>query len=317
MIVLHKLFCYLTILIFASLRYQMMKWPHRFNPGLKCFFLFAAFGMLNPVGTMAQLTGTQRDSLLSFEWHLKTLSDSMTSGSTERIRGGALAEFNPVFFDLLALPSTFDYPFDSLKKVSVMKSPDGRLKVYSWVFIDRTAETYTYYGVVQAKKGKTQEIKRTGLIDKPGPVNELDTATLYPEEWCGAVYYDIFEKKVNGVQTYFLLGWRANDKLITRKIIDVITLNEWGDPLFGLPVFSDEKGAVRTRRVFEFSSQAVMLLRYDRKRSTIVFDHLSAPSPGLRGQFHTYGPDFTYDGYRFKKGKWLYQSNLDVKNSGQ
>jgi hypothetical protein len=295
----------------------MMKWTRRFYPGLTCFLLLLTTCMLFPAGTRAQLTGTQRDSLSGYEWHLRILTDSMSSGSTERIRGGALAEFNPTFFDLLALPSTFEYPFDSLKKISIMKSPDGRLKVYSWVFIDRTAETYTYYGVVQAKKGKTQQIKRTGLVDKPAPVSELDTATLYPEEWCGAVYYDIFEKKVNGVQTYFLLGWRANDKMVTRKVIDVITLNEWGDPLFGLPVFSDEKGVMHTRHVFEFSSQAVMLLRYDRKRSAIVFDHLSAPSPGLKGQYHTYGPDFTYDGYRFKKGKWLYQSNLDLKNTGQ
>jgi hypothetical protein len=280
-------------------------------------FVMLCFMLLMHTVSYGQLTGTQRDSLRDIEYDLKALTDSMSKGSTEQVRAGALAAFNPMFFDLLALPSTFEYAFDSLKTVSVQKSPDGRVKIYTWMFIDRTSEKYLYYGVVQAKKGKTQEIKRTGLVDLPVSVSEADTAILDPDEWCGAVYYEIFEKKIDNRQTYFLLGWRAHDKSVTRKVIEVITFNEWGDPKFGKPVFEDGTKHIRTRHIFEFSSQAVMLLRYDRKKSMLVFDHLSAPSPGLRGQFQTYGPDFTYDGYRFKKGKWLYQTNLDLKNPGQ
>lgn len=278
--------------------------------------LFGA-GLLRTAEVSAQLTGVQRDSLVSIEKELRALTDSMSKGSTERARTLALAQFNPMFFDLLLLPSTFEYGFDSLKSVSVMRSPDGRLKVYSWMFIDRAAEKYIYYGVVQAKKGKTQEIKRTGLVDVTYQSGESDTMELEPNEWFGAVYYDIAEKRTSSGVKYYLLGWRAHDKMITRKVIDVITLNEWGDPVFGAPVFTDENGKVRYRQVFEYSSQAVMLLRFEKKKNLIVFDHLSAPSAGLKGQFHTYGPDFTYDAYKFKKGKWLYQSNLDLKNPGE
>jgi hypothetical protein len=265
----------------------------------------------------AQMTGTQRDSLRNIEQELKVYTDSMSGGSTEKARALALAQFNPMFFELLSLPSTFEYSFDSLKSVSVMRSPDGRVKVYSWVFIDRTAETYTYYGVVQAKKGKTQEIKRTGLVDVSYPSGFADTMKLEPAKWFGAVYYDISEKRTSGGMQYFLLGWRANDKMVTRKVIDVVTVDEWGNPEFGAPVFSDEKGFLRHRHIFEYSSQAVMLMRFEKKKTMIVFDHLSAPSPGLKGQFHTYGPDFTYDGYRYKKGKWLYQTNLELNNPGK
>ncbi|HEX5002354.1 MAG TPA: hypothetical protein VFW78_07640 [Bacteroidia bacterium] len=273
--------------------------------------------LFHSVHVKGQLTAAQRDSIHDVELQLKNLTDSMTKGTTEHARSGALAAFNPLFYDLLDNPSTFEYSFDSLKTISVMRSPDGKLKVFTWVFIDRTAETYTYYGVVQARKGKSKEIKRTGLVDTPYERNEADTSELYPEKWFGAVYYDIMQKKVGSTMYYLLIGWRGHTKTITRKVIDVITLNEWGDPLFGKPVFQDEKGNYTCRHVFEFSSQAVMLLRFNHKKSAILFDHLSAPSPGLKGQYNTYGPDFTYDGYTYKKGKWLYKSNLDVKNPAQ
>ncbi|MBL7915546.1 MAG: hypothetical protein JNL49_10925, partial [Bacteroidia bacterium] len=55
-------------------------------------------------------------------------------------------------------------------------------------------------------------------------------------------------------------------------------------------------------------------LRYEEKKKMFVFDHLSPASPSAKGQFRYYGPDFTYDGYRFKKGLWYYKSNLDMRN---
>jgi hypothetical protein len=46
----------------------------------------------------------------------------------------------------------------------------------------------------------------------------------------------------------------------------------------------------------------------------IVFDHLSPIESGIEGVYKFYGPDFSYDGYEFKAGKWRYRSNLDVRN---
>jgi hypothetical protein len=43
------------------------------------------------------------------------------------------------------------------------------------------------------------------------------------------------------------------------------------------------------------------------KRKKIVFDHLSPPKATLKGAEETYGPDFTYDAFIWKKGKWARQ----------
>lgn len=37
------------------------------------------------------------------------------------------------------------------------------------------------------------------------------------------------------------------------------------------------------------------------KRKKIVFDHLSPPKATLKGAEETYGPDFTYDAFIWKK----------------
>ena len=59
-----------------------------------------------------------------------------------------------------------------------------------------------------------------------------------------------------------------------------------------------------------------MSLRYEKKKKMIVFDHLSPSSPSLKGKYEYYGPDFTYDGFSFKKGIWHYRKNLEMRNDG-
>ena len=46
-----------------------------------------------------------------------------------------------------------------------------------------------------------------------------------------------------------------------------------------------------------------MMLRYDDKLKMIVFDHLSPSKPSYEGKYQYYGPDFSYDGLIFEKGK--------------
>jgi len=102
--------------------------------------------------------------------------------------------------------------------------------------------------------------------------------------------------------------------LTNKKVIDVLFFDQWDNITFGAPVFLDENKKLKYRVVFEFSAQAVMLLRYEKKKKMIVFDHLSPTSPSAKGQFQYYGPDFTYDGFYFKKGIWNYRKNLDLRN---
>jgi hypothetical protein len=189
------------------------------------------------------------------------------------------------------------------------------MRIYTWILPSRSNGTYKYFGVIQRKNLKTQEMKLIGLVDMKTSNEESELAELKYDSWNGAAYYEIIEKKVGKKVYYFVLGWQGNNNLTTCKVVDVIYFDLWNNVSFGAPLFMDENKKIKHRIIFEYNAQAVMLLRYEKKKKMIVFDHLSPSSPSAKGQFQYYGPDFTYDGLSFKKGMWQYQKNLDLRNS--
>jgi hypothetical protein len=255
------------------------------------------------------------DSIRNAEALLVQYADSMVRGSSDAVRRAYCALFNPMINDLLRHEITFAYPFDSLKVLSKLKSPDGKVRVYTWFLQNRSTGGYEYYGMLQRINPKSGEFKVFGLMEQKHATDFAEINVFESNEWYGAVYYDIIERRVKKKTYYFLLGWHGVDRASTRKLIDVVQFDQWDNMDFGAPLFSGQPGPkIKYRVIFEFNANAVMLLRFEKSRKMLVFDHLSPSSPSLKGQFSSYGPDFTYDGYFFKKGRWIYKSNLDVKN---
>ena len=156
---------------------------------------------------------------------------------------------------------------------------------------------------------KLYQIKDSRLkIDKC-----IETQELTKDKWYGALIYKILLEVIsNKIITHFF-AIDHNNMMSHFKFIDVITFNDKGEPLFGKPIFKTPK-ALRSRVVFEFSAQLVMGLKYDEKLKMIVFDHLSPDRPELTGDFKFYGPDFSYDGFRFEDGLWQFQTDLKLTN---
>lgn len=273
--------------------------------------LFFVCGMLPVKGQHSNA-----DNIRKAELELKQFADSITRGSTDRIREVSLAAFNPGFLDLLNDPATFNYPFDSLPTISKITSPDKKVRIYTWIFPSRESGTFKYFGIIQRINPVTKSFKVIGLIDFNPDTSLVSVSELKTDTWYGAAYYELIEKKVNKKTSYYLLGWKGNDRFSTKKVIDVLFFDTWDNVTFGAPVFIDEKKKKKHRIIFEYNAQAVMMLNYDKKKKMIVFDHLSPSSSSMKGQYRHYGPDFTYDGLQFKKGTWYYKSNLDLRNSG-
>lgn len=274
--------------------------------------LVIAFFTVN-VG-LCQNTYFQELPIQKKEMVLKQLTDSMMRGSSDRVRMAATSEFNVYLSDLLKDPESYTYPFDSIKPLSKLRSKDGSIRIYTWFQPSREDGSYRYYGMIQRYNSAKKELKTIGLSEVKTDSDTIETKEMRSEAWLGAVYYDLIEQKLNKKTVFYLLGWQGNDRFTSRKIIEVLSFDQWDNVTFGAPVFTDEKGKKKYREVFEFTSEAVMLLRYLPKKKMFVFDHLSPASGMARGQYRYYGPDFTYDGYRLKKGLWYYKSNLDLRN---
>jgi hypothetical protein len=246
------------------------------------------------------------------EKELKILGDSILKGSTDSVRAASCTIFTSTFETVLKDSGSFNYTFDSLKNVSVLESHDKSVRIFSWMLPSISKDKYNYFGFVQLYDKKLKKAMLYKLEEDNLPNEEVEKKSLSTKNWFGALYYKIIENKINGNKIYSLLGWRGNSRQTTMKVIDVL-VTEKEIPKFGAPIFKTEHG-VKHRIIFEYTSQAVMSLRYNEKKKMIVLDNLSPSNPDLKGKYEYYGPDMSYDAFKFKSGKWNYFKNIQVGN---
>src|SRR5690606_10238989 len=98
----------------------------------------------------------------------------------------------------------------------------------------------------------------------------------------------------------------------TQKVIEILSFKN-GKPRFGAPLFGKSK-LKAMRKVFGFSAQATMTLRYDKNLEGILLDHLSPSRADMEGQREYYGPDMTQDVYFWHKGEWWFGPDMDTRD---
>ncbi len=266
------------------------------------------------LSTKAQHTANIANrQLIAYQDSLQDLGFKMINDSIEPQRYNASYSFIKTLVTALKTPYSFNFPFDSLKSISIQTSSDKRFRIFSWHVMNADG-SYRYYGSVQMNStdGKLQMFP---LVDyTAGFKNPADSVTSN-DKWYGAQYYKIISV-LNNVKTpyYVLLGWKGNNVRSTKKVIDVIHFKD-NKAYFGMPVFDGDKDKPTQKRViFEYVRKASMVLNWDPKTSTIIFDHLAPPDDRLKGNFELYGPDFSYDGYRLANGRWRLVEDLKVAN---
>lgn len=252
---------------------------------------------------------------------LQMFADSVIKGSSDSIRQQYQLRLTDAMQKFLATEQSFNTSFDTIPSISTITSADNLIRFYQWIQPNMETQTYSIHGMMQVKDKKSKAIKIFTLTDGAMDKYTASDKILNTDNYFAAIYYSIIPVKENKKTIYTLLGWRGVDNRTTVKTIDVLHFQK-NKPVFGkkifkapanmLPVMSAEKC---TRVVFQYNAQAVMSLKYYSKGKKIVFDHLSPPKATLKGAEETYGPDFTYDAFIWKKGKWQGKSDIDMRNS--
>lgn len=257
-----------------------------------------------------------QSQLSIYEDSLVRISDVVIQDSLEENRTEANYQFIKTLVKALGEKNSFYYPFKDLSDfIVIRKADDNKFRIFTW-FTHGDDGTYRYFGAIQVNNPKKLELYP--LIDHTQELQQLadiDDASLAPDRWLGAVYYEIVP--VTGIKDpyFILLGWKGKSASTNSKIIE--TLKFVGDkPVFGQAAL--EKGtkakAFANRVIFNYTSGASMMLRYVKNGSMIVFDHLVPPSQDAEGLTDLYAPDLSYDALKFKQGKWWFQENLPLKN---
>ena len=263
----------------------------------------------------------ENTELKEIEDSLKIIAPEILYGRFDFNKYESNEKFYSMLNEALLNENSFSYPFDSLKTISILKSPDKYFRIFTWN-LRKTDGSYDYFGIIQINPKK---IKGDGIFKLSN--NTLKNANsaqeiLTNENWYGALYYKIIQTKTKENTYYSFLGWDGNNGRTTRKIIDVLVFDNSGQPEFGAPIFQI-KEELKSRFIIEYGANVSVSLKYEKqylsqgknKKLMIVFDRVSPLTPGLEGQYQFYVPETdTYDAFVFEKGVWQFYGDVDARN---
>ncbi len=270
--------------------------------------LFFVFMLLVPSHVKGGEAGDYEPSKVedSLKILFQTLAVTDKPGERERINNKIIT----ILSKTLRLEESFHYPFDSLSSLGKITASDDMLRIYTWNF-PVSPINYKYYGFLQYRGNDSGEVSLHFLNPAETSREDLEQEQFSAENWYGALYYQVHAVNYLDDTIYTLMGFDFNHVYTSIKIIDVLSFND-GLPVFGAPIFQFGR-VIKNRVVFEYSSRAVMFMRYVPERDMIIYDHLSPSSPRFEGQYRYYGPDFSYDGFRFDNGKWIHVPDIEWK----
>lgn len=261
--------------------------------------------------------------LQAYQDTLHKLDSAIFRGQDQQ-KKSANQQFIECLRKALNTEGAFDFGFDSLKTIARLTAPDNAFRIFNWN-VPNDDGTYTYYGfllvneakVITSRKGIKPKDKFVlyELEDHSNDIRNPEIQTLSPQKWYGALYYRIIKTNDKDKAYYTILGWDGNNTLTWKKLIDVLTFDKQGNPIFGEKNLF-QRGSRRTskRVIFEFRAELVMTLHWEDNNKRIVFDHLAPEVSGAEGMYQFYSQTFQYDAFIWKKGKWIQQDDVKASN---
>lgn len=238
--------------------------------------------------------------------------------------------------EVLNKKNSFSYKFDSLKTISVLTSPNKKVRIFTWYLID-DRNNCEYFGFLQTYNEQSNRYMLYPLIDKSKRIQNPVSQKLTHNTWYGARYYRIIETKSSERVYYTLLGWNGGDVFSQFKVIDVLTISEKGVPTFGAPIFRNYSKSKHYRILFQYAKNASLHLDYGKgyfsqrsdkkdkktKRYTydtipenmLIFNRLIPMDESLVGIPQYYVPETTLnDAFVEKDGRWQFKSGVQGRN---
>ncbi|MFW5663479.1 MAG: hypothetical protein ACOCYD_00415 [bacterium] len=230
-------------------------------------------------------------------------------------------DFKTYFEKVLQEEGAFHYPFDSLTVVSRITAPDESFRIISW-YVPLQNGQFEYFGFFLSPHSKGEGHQLYNLTDKVTELSNPSFETLDHENWYGAYYTQLIHKKHRRKDYYLLLGWRADNPLTRKRVLEPIQVMGKGRPSFGKPMFRYDNNKHR-RIIFEYSAKASMVIRYEthsleqsrRPREIIIFDRMEPSHDFLKGNYQFYFPETNiFDAFMFDSGKWIFVPDVDARN---
>ena len=268
---------------------------------MKRYFLFA-FILLGTSAT-AQPVAALQDSVL-------TLFGVMRNGEDSEKQVASL-KLEALFSEYYSNIDHFDHELDSIPFLGQLSSWDGVIRMLCWNLALENGD-FQYHCIMRHRPTK-ETVAITIFQDNGSDWERMERKAVRPNDWYGALYYNLLANRYRGKTYYTILGWDGKDNITNRKVVDVITL-QGRSVILGASIFKDDKERPTNRLIYEYANDVSMALNYDEKEKMVIMDHLAPEDYRFEGQYQFYGPDFSYDALEFKKGEWILITDVFAKN---
>ncbi len=246
-------------------------------------------------------------NLVQKEDSLKYHGNIIVNGEYAEQRFRADSHFTRILVRALQIPYSFYHSFDSLITISRLYSPDSTFRIFTWQ-VNKDENTHRRHGAIQMNT-KDGSLKLFPLIDRSSLIiNQADTITNN-EWWIGAIYYKILLHKIVDRNYYTLLGYDENNRLSTRKIIEILSFDAMNRPVFGSNIFDFSMDKTQknpqSRYWIEYKKDAQASIKFDQELDLLIYDHLISETNEIDRK-ETYVPDGDYEAFKWTNGKWLH-----------
>ena len=298
------------------------------NRRLACFLVFFT-------ACSFSLRSQEHLSLAVLDDSLSSLQRKIQKTDNDSVRQSLNTLFRTKLKTAIELPGSFTYPFDSLKKLAKMTSPDKKFRIYNWN-LPVTNGSNLYFCFLQVpEKSVKSTFRIIELRDRSDSIPDPEHSAMGAGNWYGALYYKIISEKSETGTIYTLIGCESTTLSEMQKIIEILTFDDKNLPHFGKKIFNKYKDGENKRVIFKYSPVATMVLRYEEqslskekkwnasnrtfeesrsKASMIVCDRLvTLETSEVKGQVLVPAGD-VYDGFIFENDRWNFVEGVDARN---
>lgn len=228
-------------------------------------------------------------------------NDVMVNASDGRHRVEAAKVFTQSFLEELRKNGSYLQSFSELKWISAKSDADHNFRIFTWQVEDEKGK-FQQFGAIQKRDGTVYELK-----DKTQYEADMEYAVLEADQWLGALYYNMVETKTEKGKAWLLFGYDGGDGKNRLKVVDVLSFDERGKPVFGAELFLISEGKrpdAKTRVGLRYSTLANVNFNYNAAEDMIIHDYVVARM-GIDPEGNAaLVPDGTYTGYRWDGRYW-------------
>jgi len=223
--------------------------------------------------------------------------------------------FTRMLVRALRISHSFYFSFDSMQTAPVVYPDDSTFRLITWHYTLNDAD-YHQRGVLQMNT-PDGSLKMFPLFDVSDYTEAPQDSIRTPQNWIGAVYYKIIQKRREGNNVYTLLGYDENNDKTTRKWMEILTFNHNGEPRWGGNFVIPGNAASKNQQRFlmEYKKESSAKLNYDPDEDLIIMDHLVSESNQPERK-NTLVPGGDYEAFKWVNGNWENDPKLFTQSLG-